>query len=136
LTVTSALAGSGSVALSGTGNGAAAAVTPTSNNFGSVTRGQVSAPFNFTVTNTGTSALTFNATGAFTLGGSNPNQFVLRTGGSCANGQTLAALGSCTFSLTFAPRTGTAVGTKTATVRVRSNATNGTQTVSVVGTAQ
>jgi hypothetical protein len=136
LTVTSALAGSGSVALSGTGNGAAAAVTPTSNNFGSVTRGQVSAPFNFTVTNTGTSALTFNATGAFTLGGSNPNQFVLTTGGSCANGQTLAALGSCTFSLTFAPRTGTAVGTKTATVRVRSNATNGTQTVSVVGTAQ
>jgi len=136
LTVTSALAGSGAVALSGTGNGATAAVTPTTNNFGGVTRGQVSAPFNFTVTNTGTSALTFNATGAFTLGGSNPNQFVLTTGGSCANGQTLAALGSCTFSVTFAPRTGTALGNKSAIVRVRSNATNGTQSVTVVGTAQ
>lgn len=111
-------------------------MTPTTNNFGGVTRGQVSAPFSFTVTNTGTSALTFNAAGGFTLGGTNASQFVLTTGGSCANGQTLAALGSCTFSVTFAPRTGTALGNKTAIVRVRSNATNGTQSVTVTGTAQ
>ena len=136
LTVTSALAGSGVVALTGTGNGAVAALTPATNNFGAVTRGQVSAPFTFTVTNTGTTALTFNATGAFALGGSNAGQFVLTTGGSCANGQTLVALGRCTFSVTFAPRTFTARGNKTATVRVRSNATNGTQSATVTGTAQ
>ena len=136
LSVTAAGGNSGTVALTGTGNGAVAAATPASNNFGGVTRGQVSAPFNFTVTNNGTSTLTFNATNAFTLGGANAGQFLLTTGGSCANGQALAPLASCTFSVAFRPRAGTARGTKTATVRVRSNATNGTQTVTVAGTAQ
>ena len=63
LIVTSALAGSGAVALTGTGNGAVAAATPASNNFGGITRGQVSAPFSFTVTNNGTSVLTFTCYG-------------------------------------------------------------------------
>jgi hypothetical protein len=68
------------------GNCAVAAATPASNTFGGATRGQASAPFNFTVTNNGTSTLTFIATNAFTLGGTNAGPFVLTTGGSCVNG--------------------------------------------------
>ncbi len=140
LTVTSALAGSGVVALTGTGNGAVAAVSPATTtvapyNFGSVTRGQVSAPLTVTVTNNGTTPMTFNAGNGFTLGG-NTAQFRLTTGGSCVNGGTLPALGSCTFTVVFAPTAGTARNTKNATVTIRSNATNGNQFVYVRGTAQ
>lgn len=140
LAVTSALAGSGVVALSGTGNGAAAAVSPATSsvapyNFGSVTRGQVSAPLTVTVTNNGTTPMTFNAGNGLTLGG-NTTQFRLTTGGSCVNGGTLPALGSCTFTVNFAPTPGTTRNTKNATVTIRSNATNGNQFVYVRGTAQ
>jgi hypothetical protein len=140
LTVTSALAGSGVVALSGTGNGAVAAVSPTTTstapfNFGSVTRGQVSGPLIVTVLNNGTTPMTFNAGNGFTLGG-NSAQFRLTTGGSCVNGGTLPALGNCTFTVVFAPTPGTARNTKNATVTIRSNATNGSQFVYVRGTAQ
>ncbi len=140
LTVTSALAGSGVVALKGTGNGAVAAVSPATSsvapyNFGSVTRGQVSAPLTVTVTNNGTTPMTFNAGNGFTLGG-NSAQFRLTTGGSCVNGGTLPALGSCTFTVNFAPTVGTTRNTKNATVTIRSNATNGNQFVYVRGTAQ
>ena len=141
LTATSALAGSGVVALRGTGNGAAAAVSPTTTaaapfNFGSVTRGQVGTPLTITVTNSGSTTLTFNAANGFTLGGASAGQFRLTTGGSCVNGGTLAALASCTFTVNFAPTAGTARNTKNATVTVRSNATNGNQFVYVRGTAQ
>jgi len=142
LTVTSALAGSGVVALSGTGNGAVAAVAPATtpaapHNFGGVTRGQVSlAPLTVTVTNNGTTPMTFNAGNGFTLGGTNAGQFRLTTGGSCVNGGTLPALGSCTLTVNFAPTLGTALGTKNATVTIRSNATNGNQFVYVRGIAQ
>jgi hypothetical protein len=144
LTVTSALAGSGVVALSGTGNGAVAAVSPATTaaapfNFGNVTRGQVSlAPLTVTVTNSGTTPMTFNAVNGFTLGGANAAQFRLTTGGAggCANGVTLPGLGSCTITVNFAPSAGTARNTKNATVTIRSNATNGNQFVYVRGTAQ
>ena len=140
LTVTSAPAGSGVVTLTGTGNGAVAAVSPATTtaapyNFGSVTRGQVSAPLTVTVTNKGTTPMTFNAGNGFTLGG-NSAQFRLTTGGSCVNGGTLPALGSCTITVVFAPTVGTARNTKNATVTIRSNATNGNQFVYVRGTAQ
>jgi len=141
LTVTSALAGSGVVALSGTGNGAVAAVSPATTaaapfNFGGVTRGQVSAPLTVTVTNNGTTPMTFNTNNGFTLGGNSAAQFRLTTGGSCVNGGTLPALGSCTLTVTFAPTAATARNTKNATVTIRSNATNGNQFVYVRGAAQ
>jgi hypothetical protein len=79
--------------------------------------------------------MTFNAANGFTLGG-NAAQFRLTTGGSCVNGGTLAALGSCTLTVNFAPRAGTTRATKNATVTIRSNATNGNQFVYVRGTAQ
>ena len=140
LTVTSALAGTGTVALSGTGNGALAAVSPTTTaaapySFGNVTRGQLGTPLTVTVTNNGTTSMTF-ANNGFALGGTNPGQFRLTTGGSCVNGGTLAALASCTFTVNFAPTAGTARNAKNATVTIRSNATNGNQFVYVLGTAQ
>lgn len=127
---------SGTVALTGTGNGATAAVSPASNNFSAVTGGQSSAPFRFTVTNSGTTAMTFATTNAFTVAGANPGPFLVTTAGLCANGQTLAPLATCTFTVTFSPGRFVALGAKTATVRIRSNAVNGTQSVTVLGTAQ
>ena len=105
-------------------------------NFGSVTRSTISAPLTVTVTNNGTTPLTFNATNGFVLGGANPNHFRLTTGGPCVNGGTLPALSSCTLTVNFAPRVGTALNAKNATVVVRSNALNGSQCVFVRGTAQ
>jgi len=141
LSVTATGSNSGTVGLTGTGNGAVAVVAPATTaaapyNFGSVTRGQVSAPLTVTVTNNGTTTLTFNAGNGFTLGGGSANQFRLTTGGSCVNGGTLAALSSCTFTVNFAPTAGTTRTTKNSTVTIRSNATNGNRFVYVRGTAQ
>jgi hypothetical protein len=141
LSVTAAGGNSGTVALTGTGNAAVAAVSPTTTaaapyNFGNVTRGQVGTALTVTVTNNGSTPMTFNAANGFTLGGTNPGQFRLTTGGSCVNGGTLPALGSCTITVNFAPTGGTALGVKNATVTIRSNATNGNQFVYVRGTAQ
>jgi FtsP/CotA-like multicopper oxidase with cupredoxin domain len=141
LSVTAAGFNSSTVTLTGTGNGAVAGVSPATTatapyNFGNVTRGQVGTALTVTVQNTGNTALTFNGTNGFTLGGNNPGQFTLTTGGSCANGGTLPALSNCTFTVNFAPTLGTALSTKNATVTIRSNATNGNQFVYVRGTAQ
>jgi FtsP/CotA-like multicopper oxidase with cupredoxin domain len=136
LSVTAAGFNSGTVTLTGTGNGAVAGVSPASHNFGGVLRGTPSAPFPFTVTNSGNTPLTFNAGNGFTLGGANPGQFQLTTGGSCANGGTVAAGGSCSFNVIFAPTANTARNTKNATVTINSNATNGAQSVTVSGLAQ
>ena len=138
LSVTAAGFNSGTmVGLTGIGNGAVAAVSPASNNFGGVPRGTPSAPFSFTVTNSGNTPLTFNAGNGFTLGGANSGQFTLAaTTAPCVNGGTLSALTSCTFTVSFTPTAGTAPNTKNATVTIRSNATNGNQSVTVRGTAQ
>jgi FtsP/CotA-like multicopper oxidase with cupredoxin domain len=141
LSVTATGGNAGTVGLTGTGNGAVAAVSPATTaaapfNFGNVIRGQVSAPLSVTVTNSGSTPMTFNAGNGFTLGGANAGQFRLTTGGSCVNGGTLPALGSCTITVNFAPSAGTALNTKNATVTIRSNATNGNQFVYVRGTAQ
>jgi trimeric autotransporter adhesin len=104
--------------------------------FGGVIRGQVSGPQTVTVMNTGTGDLTFNATNGFTLGGANAAQFRLTPSAPCANGGILPQGASCTVSVVFAPKLSTALGAKSATLSVRSNATNGTQTVTLTGTAQ
>ena len=147
LTVNATAAGTGAVALSGTGLGAVATIAPATTaatttaaapyNFGGVTRGQVSAPLTINLTNTGSAPLTFNATNGFVLGGNNPTQFRMTTGGSCVNGGTLGAGASCSVTVNFAPRAGTTLTLKSATVTVRSNApVNPTLRVYVVGTAQ
>lgn len=69
-------------------------------------------------------------------GASPRGPFVVTTAGLCAYGQTLTPLSSCTFTVTFSPGRFVARGAKTATVRIRSNAVDGTQSVTVLGTVQ
>jgi hypothetical protein len=114
------------VSLSGTGIQAAVSLTPTSFNFGTVTRGQSSTAQPFTLTNFGTAALTINN---ISLGGSNPNQF--NQTNNC--GASLAVGASCTINVTFSPNRR---GAQSATLQVRDNAPNSPQTAALAGTGQ
>jgi sugar lactone lactonase YvrE len=117
--------GTPTAALSGTGTTAAATVTisPTSFAFPSQTVGTSSSVQPFTVTNTGTSTLTFNSYG-FT--GTNASDFI--TAHSCA--ATLAAAATCTVNVVFKPA---AAGARSANLVVGTTA--GTLTVPLTGTA-
>ena len=90
-------------------------ISPTSHNFGGATVGQTSAATTFTVTNAGpttTQALTVMA------GGTAPTQFALAA--DTCTGATLAAAGSCTFGVAFAP---TSVGPKSAAFTIAATGT-------------
>ena len=73
-----------------------ALVTPTSLDFGSVTTGTTSASQDVTVTNTGQSDLIVSGA---TLGGTDPTLFTI-SANTCT---TVAAGGTCTISVAFAP---------------------------------
>jgi hypothetical protein len=143
-TITANVAVAGSpVTLSGTGVAAvlSATLTPTSRNFGTVTRGNVLGPVQiFTLTNTGNVTLTGIAQGA--LGGTNPTEFtiirLLSTCGPAGGGQllgqtTLAPGAGCVVTVQFRPLTTQTTGAKSATVSVTDAA--GTQTSTLTGTA-
>jgi hypothetical protein len=106
--------------LSGTGAQAGLSVSPASFNFGSIVDGQTKSQ-NFTLTNTGTAALTvtqISATGA----------------GYSASGlstpATIAAGKTATFSVLFAPTT---AGTLNGSVSIASNAPNSPNAVALSG---
>jgi uncharacterized repeat protein (TIGR02543 family) len=126
---------SATVALSGTGIAPVATVSPMVVSFGSVTRGLVSAPQTVTVSNTGTVPYMFDLWSGFKLGGVNPKDFTLVTGGSCMNGGTLAAGASCTVTVSFAPARKTAIGAKSATLTIKDAATKTPKIVTLSGTA-
>ncbi len=114
------------VSLTGTGIQQAASLTPTSFNFGTVTRGQTSSTV-FTLSNPGTATLGITN---ISLGGANANQFSRTT--TC--GTTLAAGASCTITVTFRPNR---TGSLTATLNVRDNAPGGgLQTATLSGTGR
>jgi hypothetical protein len=116
--------GNPTVALSGSGTAAVTAtISPTSFAFSSQTVGTSSSIQPFTVTNTGTSTLTFNSYG-FT--GTNATDFI--TAHSCA--ATLAAAATCTVNVVFKPA---AAGARSANLVVGTTA--GTLTVPLTGTA-
>jgi hypothetical protein len=144
--IAASVAVSGSaVALTGTGTVAlvAAALTPTSHNFGTAGRGvgALGAPTQvFTLTNTGNVTLTGIAQGA--LGGTNPTEFsvvrLLSTCGPAGGGQlagqtTLAPGAACMVTVQFRPLTTQTTGAKSATISVTDAA--GTQTSALTGTA-
>lgn len=119
------------VALSGTGAAAAAPVISldaTSVAFGSQIVNTTSTVRTLTVTNSGNAALNFSAIG---LTGAAAADFSA-TGG-CAVGTPVAAGGSCPLSLRFTP---SATGSRSATLTIASDASNGNATVSLAGTGQ
>ena len=101
----------------------AAALTPSSADFGSVNVGSSSAAKTFTLANAGTAALPITSVA---ITGANASAFTLGTNGC---GSTLAAGASCAISISFKP---TAAGSDAATLTVIDSV--GTQTSSLTGT--
>ena len=110
-----------SIPLTGTGAQAGLSISPSSFNFGSIVDGQTKSQ-SFTVTNTGTAALTIaqvSANGsAYSVSGLNAPA-------------TIAAGASSTFSVLFAPTT---AGSLTGSVTISSNAPNSPNAVALSGT--
>ena len=79
-----------------------------------------------TVQNSGNLALTFSA---FTFGGAMPGDF--QRSGTCSVATPLPIGGQCTLILSFAP---TALGTRTGTLTISSDASNGAATITLSGT--
>lgn len=116
------------VALNGTGTATpqpAVSVSVTTLSFGTISVGQKSAAQAATLTNSGQAPLTL---ASLTLGGASSSDFALA--GDCASGATIAPGGTCTMQLTFAP---TAVGARSGTLTVASNASNGNPIVTLSG---
>lgn len=102
------------------------ALSATSLTFANTPIGVTTAAQTVTLTNTGSAALNFTS---FTAGGANPADFA-RTG-TCAVGTPVAAAGgTCTFVYTFTPA---AAGSRSASLVIASNNTNGNVTLNVAG---
>jgi hypothetical protein len=116
-----------SVSLTGTGTATIAGVTATSLTFNSQNLGTTSTAQTFTLNNTGNAALSITGI-AFT--GTNPGDF----GQTNTCGSSVAAGGSCTFTVTFTP---TAIGSRAASLKITDNSNNvagSQQSVSLTGT--
>ncbi len=110
-----------SVALSGTGNGAVASVSPTTWNFGDQTVSYPSTAKSFTLTNTGAANMlvgTLTVSGDYSLVNNN------------CSGQTVLPAANCTFGVVFTP---TATGTRSGSVSIPSNAFNSPISVTLSG---
>jgi hypothetical protein len=114
------------VSLTGTGVGApVVTLSPTSLSFGAVLVKSSSVPQTVTVTNTGGSTLTFGTKG-IAITGTNIADFSQTN--NC--GTSVAVGASCTITVTFTPQ---ASGSRSASVTLTDNASNGTQTVGLSG---
>jgi len=110
-----------------TGTGTQISLSPVSLNFATVAVGATSAAKSVTVTNVGTTAVTFTG---FSIAGTNPGDYLV-SGKTC--GTSLAGGGSCTVGLRFKP---TATGTRKAIVRVADNGGGSPQSASLTGVGQ
>jgi hypothetical protein len=104
-----------------------ATVNPASLSFAATTIGQSASPLATTLSNTGNAALNV---GTLTLSGAAAGDYAI-TGGTCANGTSLAAGASCTVQVAFKP---TASGARGASLVIAHNATGGSSTVTLSGT--
>jgi Abnormal spindle-like microcephaly-assoc'd, ASPM-SPD-2-Hydin/Beta-propeller repeat len=86
--------------LTGTGVAAQGGVMPTMINFGNQPQGTQSAPSTVTLTDVGTDPI---QVGNFSLGGTNPNDFLISQDSTCVNGGTVTPGNSCTILVIFAP---------------------------------
>ncbi|SJZ48376.1 hypothetical protein SAMN02745119_00712 [Trichlorobacter thiogenes] len=111
----------------------AAAASPASNDYGTVTNGQTSSNATFTLSNhsSATSPLQINSR---TISGTNANQFILSNGSCGTTPFTLAPGGSCTLQVSFKPTT---TGLKNATLAITStDVNNPTLSVALSGTGR
>jgi hypothetical protein len=108
---------------SGTATGPTATLSATSVNFGSATVNTTSAWQSITLSNSGSSALTISS---IALGGTNPAQF--RSTNNCGTG--VPAGQSCVVQAQFDPTT---TGSLTATVTIKSNASNPQESITLSG---
>jgi Abnormal spindle-like microcephaly-assoc'd, ASPM-SPD-2-Hydin len=111
------------VALTGTGNGPGATLSPTSLSFGLQLRNTTSAAKTVTLTNTGNATLTISN---YSFTGTNPTNFAQTH--TC--GSTLAPGTSCTIRVTFTP---SGTGSRSATLNVSTNAAGSPQTATLTG---
>jgi mono/diheme cytochrome c family protein len=124
LTVNSS-AGATTVSLSGTGNVVAPGVLsmPAPFAFAAQTVGVAGPPNVFSLSNTGGTAVTISS-----VASSNAAEFAI-SGSTCAG--SVAAGGSCTFSVTFTP---SGAGARSASITVTSTGTGSPQAIAVSGT--
>jgi hypothetical protein len=104
--------------------GANAGLNPTSVNFGFQQINTTSSIHSVTLTNTGTSPLSFSSI-------TSPAHFTLDTASTCKVGTPVAAGGTCTLALKFSP---TALGAASGNVVITGNASNSPQSLPVSGT--
>jgi len=117
------------IALNGTGTTApqpAISLNAASLVFNAQTLGSASPSQSVTVANSGAAPLTL---GAITLTGSAAGDF--SPSGTCASGAVLVAGAGCSLAVTFAPA---ALGARSATLSIASNAVNGLAVLSLSGT--
>jgi uncharacterized protein (TIGR03382 family) len=105
----------------------AASVSPASLSFAATTVGQSASALSTTLSNTGNAALTV---GTISVSGTAASDYSV-SGGTCANGTSLAAGASCTVQVGFTP---SASGTRSASLVIAHNATGGSSTVALAGT--
>ena len=118
-----------SVALDGTGTATAqpaVSLDASTLTFGAQVVASASASQSVTVSNAGAAPLVFSG---ITISGTAAADFT--RSGSCSPSGTLAVGASCTLSLSFTPA---AAGTRTATLTLASNASNGSAVLSLAGT--
>ncbi len=135
LTVTDDAGGSPqAVALSGTGTGPVASVSPSSLSFSAQIAGSASAAQTLTVKNTGNANLTVSGLG---ISGADAGDFAIAAAGTtCTAGGSVAAGASCVIAVTFTPSAG---GSRAGTLNVTDNSGNtsgSVQNVPLVGTGE
>ncbi|HTE88369.1 MAG TPA: choice-of-anchor D domain-containing protein, partial [Terriglobales bacterium] len=105
------------------GTGTSVRLAPPKLDFGTQKVGTTSSPQSVTLTDVGTTTITFSP---FVVVGANPGDFSMTT--TCA--QNLFAGKSCTISVTFSP---TVTGARNATVQISDDAGGSPQTVPLTG---
>jgi len=110
-----------------TGTGTQISISPVSLNFGTAVVGTTTAAKSVTVTNVGTTPVTFTS---ISLAGTDPGDYQI-SANTC--GTSLAARGSCTVSVRFKP---TAAATRKAILSVADNGGGSPQTASLNGVGQ
>ena len=125
------LAGTASVALSGTGQGPVVSFDRGAASFDAAATGTSSEPLSVTLTNNGETPLSLSA---IAIGGTDGSQFSRAAGpsaGTCDTSAAIAAGSSCTIGLVFSP---SADGLKNASLTVSSDAPAGIASLPLSGT--